>query len=40
MTRDQDTQTGASVYWAFVQYVGDLQQISAKDQHAPGQVPE
>ena len=40
MAEDQDTQTGAAVYPAFVQYANDLQQISANDQHAPGQVPE
>lgn len=32
--------TGAALYPAFMQYAGDPQQISAKDQHAPGQVPE
>jgi hypothetical protein len=40
MAKDQDTQTGAAVYPAFMQYAGDPQQISAKDQHAPGQAPE
>ena len=40
MSEDQDTQTGAAVYQVFVQYAGDLQKISAKDQHAPGQAPE
>ena len=40
MAEDQDTQTGAAVYPAFVQYAGDPQQISANDQHAPGHVPE
>ena len=40
MAEDQDTQTGAAIYPAFMQYAGDLQQISANDQHAPGQVQE
>jgi len=40
MAEDQGTKTGAAVYQAFVQYAGDLQKISAKDQHAPGQAPE
>ena len=40
MAEDQDTQTGAAVYPEFMQYAGDLQQISANDQNAPGQVPE
>ena len=40
MAEDQDTQTGAAVYPAFVQYSGDPQQISANDQNAPGHVPE
>ena len=40
MAEDQDTQTGAAVYPVFVQYAVDPQQISANDQHAPGQYPE
>jgi hypothetical protein len=40
MAKDQDTQAGAAVYPAFVQYAGDLQQISANDHHAPWQAPE
>ena len=40
MAEDQYTQTGAAIYPAFVQYAGDPQQISANDQHAPGQYPE
>ena len=33
-------QTGEAVYPEFVQYVGNLQQISANDQNAPGQSQE
>ena len=40
MAEDQDTKPGAAVYPAFVQYSGDLQQISANDHHAPGQSQE
>ena len=40
MAEDQDTQTGAAVYPAIVQYAGNPQQISANDQHATGQSPE
>jgi hypothetical protein len=40
MAEDQDTKTGAAIYPAFVQHANDPRQISAKDQHAPGQVPE